>query len=37
MALMRANPSMIKRPIVEGDAAALIGFKPDAWAAELGV
>ena len=37
MALMRANPSMIKRPIVEGDAAALIGFKPDAWTAELGV
>ena len=32
MALMLANPSMIKRPIVEGDGVALIGFKPDAWA-----
>jgi arsenate reductase len=32
MALMRANPSMIKRPIVEGEGVALIGFKPDAWA-----
>jgi len=31
-ALMRANPSMIKRPIVEGEGVALIGFKPDAWA-----
>jgi Spx/MgsR family transcriptional regulator len=37
MALMLASPSMIKRPIVEGDTAALIGFKPDAWVAELGV
>lgn len=38
--LMLANPSMIKRPIVEGARengdVALIGFKPDAWAAELG-
>ena len=32
MALMLANPSMIKRPTVEGDGVALIGFKPDAWA-----
>ncbi|MCM0032194.1 arsenate reductase [Sandarakinorhabdus limnophila] len=32
MALMLANSSMIKRPIVEGDGVALIGFKPDAWA-----
>ena len=30
-ALMLANPSMIKRPIVEGEGVALIGFKPDAW------
>ena len=29
--LMLANPSMIKRPIVEGEGVALIGFKPDAW------
>lgn len=34
-ALMLANPSMIKRPIVEGDGVALIGFKPDVWAAAL--
>ncbi len=32
MALMLANSSMIKRPIVEGEGVALIGFKPDAWA-----
>ncbi|OYZ13811.1 MAG: arsenate reductase [Sphingomonadales bacterium 28-64-96] len=32
IALMLANPSMIKRPIVEGEGVALIGFKPDAWA-----
>lgn len=36
VALMLANPSMIKRPIMEGANVALIGFKPDAWAAELG-
>ena len=35
MALMQANPSMIKRPIVEGEGVALIGFKPDAWSAVL--
>jgi Spx/MgsR family transcriptional regulator len=35
MALMLANPSMIKRPIVEGAGAAMIGFKPDAWSAAL--
>ena len=35
MALMLANPSMIKRPIVEGEGVALIGFKPDAWSAVL--
>lgn len=32
IALMLANPSMIKRPIVEGEGVALIGFNPDAWA-----
>lgn len=37
MALMRANPSLIKRPIlegdgVEGDGVALIGFRPEQWA-----
>ena len=30
--LMLANSSMIKRPIVEGDNIALIGFKADTWA-----
>lgn len=29
IALMLANPSMIKRPVVEGDDALLIGFKPE--------
>lgn len=35
IALMQANPSMIKRPIVEGKGVALIGFKPDQWAGAL--
>lgn len=35
MRLMQANPSMIKRPIVEGAGLALIGFKADAWSAAL--
>lgn len=30
--LMAANPSMIKRPVVEGDGKLLVGFKPDDWA-----
>ena len=34
-ALMLANPSMIKRPILEGGDVALIGFKLEAWAAAL--
>ena len=29
--LMQANPSMIKRPIVEHDGGLLVGFKPDQW------
>lgn len=29
IALMLANPSMIKRPVVEGGDALLIGFKPE--------
>jgi arsenate reductase len=33
VALMIANPSMIKRPIVEGDGTLLVGFKPDQWEA----
>ena len=35
IALMMAQPSMIKRPIVEHDGALLIGFKPDEWATAL--
>jgi arsenate reductase (glutaredoxin) len=31
IALMLGNPSMIKRPIVEGEGVALIGFKADQW------
>jgi arsenate reductase (glutaredoxin) len=33
IALMVAQPSMIKRPLVEGAGPLLVGFKPDAWAA----
>ncbi len=29
--LMRAQPSMIKRPVVEHDGGLLVGFKPDEW------
>lgn len=32
VALMLAQPSMIKRPVVEYDGGLLIGFKPDLWA-----
>jgi arsenate reductase len=35
--LMLAQPSMIKRPVLEtGDGAPLVGFKPDAYAARFG-
>lgn len=33
IALMVANPSVIKRPVVEGAGPLLIGFKPDVWRA----
>jgi arsenate reductase (glutaredoxin) len=33
---MIANPSMIKRPVVEGAGPLLVGFKPDDWAQSLG-
>jgi arsenate reductase (glutaredoxin) len=33
ISLMLAQPSMIKRPLVEHPAGLLIGFKPDAWEA----
>ena len=36
IALMIAQPSMIKRPVLEGDGVLLVGFKPAAWAAALG-
>ena len=36
MALMLAQPSMIKRPIVEGDGVLLAGFKPEVYAATFG-
>lgn len=29
--LMLANPSMIKRPVVEGGETLLVGFKPDVY------
>jgi arsenate reductase len=37
IALMLAQPSMIKRPVLEtGDEPPLVGFKPDAYAARFG-
>ena len=36
IALMLAQPSMIKRPVLEHDGKLLIGFKPEAYAAEFG-
>ncbi|MBA4008552.1 MAG: arsenate reductase [Erythrobacter sp.] len=35
-ALLAANPSVIKRPIVEHPGGLLVGFRPDEWAAALG-
>jgi Spx/MgsR family transcriptional regulator len=35
IALMLAQPSMIKRPILEGDGVLLAGFKPEAWDAAI--
>ena len=35
IALMVANPSMIKRPVVEGGKALLVGFKESEWDALL--
>jgi len=31
--LMLANPTMIKRPVLDAGGKLLVGFKPDAWAA----
>jgi len=36
IAVMVANPSCIKRPIVEYPGGLLVGFKPDEWAVALG-
>lgn len=33
--LMLAQPSMIKRPVLDVDGRLLVGFKPDIYAAEL--
>lgn len=35
IALMVANPSCIKRPVVEHPGGLLVGFKPDEWEAVL--
>jgi arsenate reductase len=36
IALMVANPSMIKRPVLEAGGRLLVGFKPDQYEALLG-
>lgn len=36
VALMAANPSCIKRPVVEHSGGLLVGFKPDEWEQALG-
>lgn len=36
IALMVANPSCIKRPVVEHPGGLLVGFRPEEWAAALG-
>ena len=33
--LMQANPSLIKRPVVEHDGGVLVGFDPADWAAKF--
>jgi Spx/MgsR family transcriptional regulator len=35
VALMVAQPSLIKRPVVEYPGGLLVGFKPEQWAAAL--
>ena len=35
IALMLAQPSMIRRPVVEGGDTLLVGFDPDTWLAAL--
>jgi len=36
VALMRANPSMIKRPVLDLGDRRIVGFKPDAYAEVFG-
>ncbi len=36
MRLMLAQPSMIRRPVLEGDGRLLVGFKPESYAAAFG-
>ena len=36
IAVMRAHPSTIRRPVVEEGAEVLVGFDADAWAARFG-
>ena len=36
LALMLAQPSMIKRPVLEAGAKLLVGFKPENYAKEVG-
>ncbi|MBX9795811.1 ArsC family reductase [Sphingomonas sp.] len=36
LALMAAQPTLIKRPVLEGGPALLVGFKDDLYAAALG-
>jgi arsenate reductase len=35
LALMLAQPSMIKRPVLDLGGKLLVGFKPDAWAKDV--
>jgi arsenate reductase len=37
IALMLAQPSMIKRPVLERDGKLVVGFKPELYAAAFGV
>jgi len=36
IALMTAQPSMIKRPVLDVDGALIVGFKPEIYAAQFG-
>ena len=36
IAIMIANPSVIKRPVMTGAGALIVGFKPDEWAGRFG-